>query len=71
MFKNIMDLIIIILLVVSIITHFLRLIYALLKPKGLEKFTFLHFPSKFQLSLYYILVMAICVYGILYKLSHF
>ena len=71
MFKTIMDSFMIILVGLTIIMHLFRLIYILFKPKGLEKYTFLHLPSKMQLSLYYIIVIAIGVYGILYKLSHF
>lgn len=71
MFKAIMDSLMIILIGLTIIMHLFRLIYILFKPKSLEKYTFLHLPSKMQLSLYYIIVIAIGVYGILYKLSHF
>jgi hypothetical protein len=71
MFKIVMDLTFILLLVVGTITHIFRLIYLLFKPRVLEKFNFLHLPSKFQLSLYYILVIVICVYVIFLKLNHF
>lgn len=71
MFKYIMDWLLIILLGLGMVTHFFRLIYALFKPKILEKYTFLYNPNKVQLILYYILVIAICYNSILYKLSHF
>jgi len=71
MIKLIVNYVIIILLSVSVIAHFLRIIYLYFKPGFLEKFTFVSKPDlgTNKLALYYLLTIIVCIYAIKLKLN--
>lgn len=72
MFKQIMDIIVITFIALGGFTHILKLINLLIGPKFFRKIRFIsQGPSKTELALYYLLVIAICIYTINLKLSNF
>jgi hypothetical protein len=73
MFKQTMDIILILFMSLAVFTHFLRLINLFIKLPFLQKFKFISDgnPSKSQLAMYYLLTIAICAYAVILKLSNF
>jgi len=70
MFKIIMDFNTIILMSLSIIVHFFRIIYLLFKPRFMTKYEFFanYTVSKSQLSVYYLLSILVSYWIILKKI---
>ena len=66
-----MDFNTIILMSLSIIVHFFRIIYLLFKPTFMSKYKFFsdYTISKYRLSIYYILAIAVGYYVIFKKIS--
>lgn len=71
MFKKIMDFNTIILMSLSIIVHFFRMIYLLFKPRFMSKYEFFanYTVSKSQLSVYYLLSILVSYWIILKKIQ--
>ena len=71
MFKKIMDFNTIILMSLSIIVHFFRIIYLLFKPRFMSKYEFFanYTVSKSQLSVYYLLCILVSYWIILKKIQ--
>lgn len=71
MFKQIMDYLVIGLLAIGALTHVAKLVYLFFQPKVMEKMKFISTKNqdKNQLSLYYLLTIAACIYVINIKLS--
>ena len=71
MFKKIMDFNTIILMTLSIIVHFFRMIYLLFKPRFMSKYEFFanYTVSKSQLSVYYLLSILVSYWIILKKIQ--
>ena len=71
MFKIFMDYSFIFLIAISMIVQFLRVIYLLFKPTFMSKYKFFsdYTISKYRLSIYYILAIAVGYYIIFKKIS--
>jgi len=66
------DLFIILLLTIAAISHLLRFLYLTLSINLFKKLKYItEPPSKLQLSLYYILVIGVCIFAIIRKLKEF
>jgi hypothetical protein len=73
MIKLIIEYTIIFVLLVSVLSHFLKIVYLYFKPKVLEKFEFISKPDlgRNKLFLYYLLTILVCIYAINQKLNVF
>ena len=72
MIKQFMEWVIIALISLAAISHLLRIVYLIFKPKAMQKIDFFSKPpNKGMLLLYYILVVGTCIYALDIKLNIF